>query len=102
RYAEAEQVARVVVNIYTDLGYLEDNRLIVGARVQLANTLNMQRRYEDALEIYRSVDRAVANWDPARRDAVVNSSMRVYAMLASGDVADSVEMAKKYYEIQKK
>ncbi|MGZ5827787.1 MAG: CHAT domain-containing tetratricopeptide repeat protein [Xanthobacteraceae bacterium] len=100
RNKEAEQVAREIEGIYRQLGYADDSRAIVNARLLLANTLNMQRRYEDAADVYRGIDRATAKWEPAARDAAVNSATRVNALLFSNNTtdADAVEMARKYYE----
>ena len=51
------KIAREIEGIYRQLGQADDSRAIVNARLLLASTLNMQRRYEDAAEIYRSVDK---------------------------------------------
>jgi CHAT domain-containing protein/tetratricopeptide (TPR) repeat protein len=100
RHQEAEQIARAIEDIYRDMGFPDDSRMIVSTRVLLANTLNMQRRYEDASEVYRGIDRAVAKWEPAQRDVAVNSANRVNALLFSNNMADAdaVDMARKYYE----
>jgi CHAT domain-containing protein len=100
RNQEAEQVAREIEGIYRQLGYTDDSRAIVNTRLLLANTLNMQRRFEDAAEVYRGVDLATAKWEPAARDAAVNSATRVNALLFSNNTtdADAVDMARKYYE----
>ncbi len=100
RHEETEKIAREIEGIYRELGQPDDSRAIVSARLLLANTLNMQRRFEDAAEVYRGVDRATVNWPMAQREAAVNSASRVNALLSSNNTtdADAVDMSRKYYE----
>ncbi|HVG52016.1 MAG TPA: CHAT domain-containing protein, partial [Xanthobacteraceae bacterium] len=103
RYVEAEKVTREIEAIYRQLGFPEDSRAIVNTRVQLANALNSQRRFEESAEVYRGIDAATAKWDPKAREATINSSHRVNALLNSNNTtdADAVEMSRKFYEINK-
>ena len=95
RQQEAEKIAIEIEGIYRQLGQPDDSRAIVNTRLLLASTLNMQRCFEDAAEVYRSVDRATVNWPPAQREAAVNSASRVNALLSSNNTtdADSVDMS---------
>jgi tetratricopeptide (TPR) repeat protein len=69
RYAEAEQLARVSLEISRTVGVGEDSLSNVQQLSQLGGILNLQRKGRDAIAIYAQIDKAIANWEPARRQA---------------------------------
>jgi len=55
RYAEAETLARAVVDIYEKAGTAPESVLLAGARAQLATALAFQLRYREALAEYEKI-----------------------------------------------
>ena len=69
RYAEAEQLARVALDINQTLGIAPDSQSTVSLLSQLAAILNLQRKRAEASETFDRIDKAIANWDPLRRQS---------------------------------
>ena len=98
RNDEAGKLTLSMLEIYRGMNFPDEAPPVVGARLLMAQFLNLQRRYEDSTKVYQEVDKAVANWEPSRREAVTNSMSRVNALLYAGNAADALEMAKKTLE----
>lgn len=101
RYAEAEQLARANIEIYKGMGYPDDAYWPIYAKINLAEITNFRRRPKETEEIYTEIDTATAKWPAARRDAIMNTTIRVVAMIVNGHAADAINVAKRAVEIAK-
>ncbi|MBS0533298.1 MAG: CHAT domain-containing protein [Proteobacteria bacterium] len=93
RYDEAEKLARSALEIRTSMGAAEDSQLTVGVLSQLASILTLERKHDDAAPIYAQIEKAAANWEPKRRDAVLVNGARVSALYAAGRIEDGIVLA---------
>ena len=98
RNAEAEQLVRTIIEIYKGMKFPDNSPPAVNARVQLANILNAQRRFEDAAKVYQEIDRLVVGWEPSRRETISSGLARVSVMLVTGSATEALEMARNTLE----
>ena len=77
RYAEAEQLARVGLEISRTVGVAEDSLSKVQQLSQLGSILNLQRKGREAIAVFAQIDKAIANWEPARRQTFELSGGRI-------------------------
>lgn len=84
RYAEAEKLQREVVDIYRGLGYAPESAQMVNANISLAQTLNLQRKTDDATKLFDQIDDWTAKWEPSRREASAGGLARVSILLSQG------------------
>lgn len=100
RYAEAEQLTRVCLEISRTVGVAEDSLANVQLLSQLAGTLNLQRKGRDAIAIHAQIDKAIANWEPARRQSFELSGSRISSLYASGQVEAGIAAAEQLLKRQ--
>ncbi|MET3907610.1 CHAT domain-containing protein [Bradyrhizobium sp. S3.3.6] len=86
RYAEAERLGRVALEISKTVGVPDDSQVTVQLLSQLASILTLQRKTSDANEIYATIDKAVANWDPKRRQVFELNPSRILSLYGSGQL----------------
>ena len=84
RYAEAEQLVRVALEIIRTVGIAEDSQSNVQTLSQLGGILNLQRKGRDAIAVFAQIDKAIAGWEPARRQVFELSGGRVAARSWAG------------------
>jgi CHAT domain-containing protein len=84
RYAEAEQLMRVLLDINLAVGVADDSQSTVRELSGLATILNLQHKRKEAIAIYAEIDKAMANWDPQRRQLFDLSGSRINSLYASG------------------
>jgi CHAT domain-containing protein len=94
RYAEAEQLARVAIEINQTFGVAEDSTSTVQLLSQLGNILTMERKRE-AVEIYGRIDKAIANWDARPRQIYELNPSRILALYNSGQVDAGIAAAER-------
>jgi CHAT domain-containing protein len=94
RYAEAEQLARVAIEINKTFGVAEDSPSSVQLLSQLGGILTMQRKPE-AIEIYARIDKAIASWEPRPRQIYELNPSRILALYASGQVDTGIAAAER-------
>ncbi|HTO59893.1 MAG TPA: CHAT domain-containing tetratricopeptide repeat protein [Bradyrhizobium sp.] len=94
RYAEAEQLARVAIEINKTFGVAEDSPSSVGLLSQLGNILTMQRKPE-AVEIYGRIDKAIATWEPRQRQIYELNPSRILALYNSGQLDTGIAAAER-------
>ncbi len=102
RYAEAEQLARTIVEIYRTLGYREDTQSLVDAMVLHASTLNLVQRNADAAAIYDRIEVVTRNWDSNRRLTVIGGLSRVSTLINAQNPTAAIEVARNVYEQTRK
>ena len=94
RYAEAEQLTRVTLEINQTVGVAENSPSTVGLLSQLGGILTMQRKPE-AIDIYGRIDKAIAGWDPQPRQIYELNPSRILALYASGQVDAGIAAAER-------
>jgi CHAT domain-containing protein len=94
RYTEAEQLARVAIDINQTVGVAENSPSTVGLLSQLGGILTMQRKPE-AVDIYGRIDKAIAGWDPQQRQIFELNPSRILALYASGQVDTGIAAAER-------
>jgi CHAT domain-containing protein len=93
RYADAEKLVRVAIDINRTIGVTPEAYSSVQLLSQLGSILNFQRKYEDAIAVYAEIDKAIANWDPQRRQAFEINGSRVTSLYASGQTEAGIAVA---------
>jgi tetratricopeptide (TPR) repeat protein len=93
RFGEAEQLIRTSLEIQRTLGTSDDTYTSATILARLGAVLDLQGRQAEAVEIYASLDRAVANWDAMQRDALTLNASRVYLLYTAGQVETGIAAA---------
>ncbi|WFU38462.1 CHAT domain-containing protein [Bradyrhizobium sp. CB82] len=100
RYEEAEQLGRVELEINTTVGVPEDSQATVQLLSQLAGILTVSRKTPEANEMYARIDKAVANWDPQRRQVFELNPSRILSLYASGQIEAGIAAAEQLVKKQ--
>ncbi|MBV9347543.1 MAG: CHAT domain-containing protein, partial [Pseudolabrys sp.] len=93
RYADAEKIVKAAVDVQTAVGVAEDSQNYVTTLSQYASILTLQRKDKEANEIYGQIERAVAKWEPLRRDNVLTSGSRITSLYAANRIDDGIVVA---------
>ena len=86
RYAEAETLMRTALDINRTIGVADDSQTIVHELSGLAMVLNLQHKRKEAIAVYAEIDKATANWDPQRRQALDLNGSRINSYYAAGQI----------------
>ena len=100
RYAEAEQLVRVGLDISRTVGVADDAQSNVQQLSQLGNILNLQRKGREAIAVFAQIDKAIANWEPARRQTFELSGGRITSLYASGQIEAGIAAAEQLVKKQ--
>jgi CHAT domain-containing protein len=93
RYGEAEQLARVALDINRTVGVADDAQSTAQILSNLGSILNLERKPKESAAIYAELDKAIASWDPRRRQAFDLNGSRIYSLYASGQIAAGIAAA---------
>jgi CHAT domain-containing protein len=93
RYAESEKLTRSSIEIMSTIGVAEDSPVMVSTLSQLGNILTLQRKDADAMEVYAQLERAIAKWEPVRREAFLLNSSRIVALYSAGRIDAGIAAA---------
>lgn len=93
RYADAESLMRTALDINRTVGVAEDSQVIVRELSGLATVLNLQHKRKDAIAVYAEIDKATANWDPRRREALDLNGSRINSYYAAGQIDRGITSA---------
>jgi CHAT domain-containing protein len=93
RYREAETLIRVAIDINQTVGVADDSSPSVQYLSHLGAVLNLQRRYREAIAVYDKLDKAIANWDPRRRQVFELNTGRIYSLYAAGQIDAGIAAA---------
>lgn len=99
RYAEAEQLTRVAIEINKTIGISEDSQSTVQILSQLGGILTLQRKRE-ATAIYDRIDKSIANWEPQRRQIFELNPSRILSLYSSGQIEAGVAAAEQLVKRQ--
>ncbi len=100
RYAEAEQLIRVSLEINRTVGVADDSVATVQLLSQLGGVLNLQRKGKDAISVFAQIDKAIQTWDPARRQAFELNGARITSLYVSGQVEAGIAAAQQLVKKQ--
>ena len=93
RYREAEKLVRAALEINQTVGIAEDSSANVKYLSHLGAVLNLQRRFREAVAVYTKLDKAIANWDPQRRQVFELNTGRIYSLYAAGQTDAGIAAA---------
>jgi tetratricopeptide (TPR) repeat protein len=86
RYPEAEQLIRAALDIQRTLGIGDDSHSSAQVLSQLAGILNIQGKGREAAAVYAELDKAIAKWEPQRRQVFELQGGRIYSLYATGQI----------------
>ena len=93
RYGEAEKLARTALDINRTLNISDDAQSNAQILSQLGAILTFQRKLPEAASVYTELDKAIAKWEPRRREVLELNGSRINAMFASGQTKAGLEAA---------
>lgn len=93
RYAEAERLTLVSIEINRVVGVAEDSQSTAQLLSNLGGIFNLQRKRKDAAAIYAQLDQAIAKWEPQRRQTFELNGSRIYSLYASGQIEAGIAAA---------
>ncbi len=100
RYHEAEQLARVALEINKTVGVPDDSPPTVQMLSSLAGILNLQRKNAEASEIFARIDKSIANWEPQRRQIIELNPARILALYDSDQLDAGIAAAEQLVKNQ--
>jgi CHAT domain-containing protein len=100
RYAEAEQLARVCLEINRTVGVAEASEPTVQLMSKLGGILNLERKDREAITVYAQIDKAIANWEPLRRQNFELNGSRIMSLYASGQLDAGIAAAEQLVKKQ--
>ena len=86
RFEEAEKLARVSLDIQRTLGIGDDSQTSAQILSQLGAVLTFERKLPEAAAAYAELDKAIAKWEPQRREVLELNGSRIDALLGSGQI----------------
>ena len=84
RYEEAEKLTRTALEINRTLNIGDDTQNSAYILSQLGAILTFERKLTEAAAVYTELDKAMAKWEPRRREVLELNGSRINAMFASG------------------
>jgi CHAT domain-containing protein len=93
RYGEAENLARVALDINSTVGVAEDSQTTAQILSKLAGILTLEHKREQAEQFYAKLDRAVSRWEPNRREALDVNPGRILSLYAAKQLNSGLSAA---------
>lgn len=93
RYDEAEKLARVSLEIYKTVGVPDSSQATVQLVSQLAGILTLRRKNDQANEMFARIDKAIANWEPQRRQVFELNPARILSLYNAGQLDAGIAAA---------
>ena len=93
RYEEAEKLTRTALEINRTLNIGDDTQTGAQTLSQLGAILTFERKLTDAAAVYAELDKAMAKWEPKRREVLELNGSRINAMFASGQTQAGLAVA---------
>lgn len=100
RYDEAEKLGRVALEINKTVGVPEDSQATVQLVSQVAGILTLQRKNAEANEMFARIDKAIANWEPQRRQVFELNPSRILSLYNSGQLDAGIAAAEQLLKKQ--
>ena len=79
RYEEAEKLARTALEINRTLNIGDDSQYSAQILSQLGAILTFERKLPEAAAVYAELDKAIAKWEPQRREVLELNGSRINA-----------------------
>jgi CHAT domain-containing protein len=95
RFEEAGNLTRTAIDINRTLGVPDSSLLTVELLSQLGSLHVLNQNPEAAASVYADLDRAMEDWEPARREAFEISGSRITALYASKRVEAGIDAAER-------
>jgi CHAT domain-containing protein len=95
RFAEAEQLARVQIDVQKTLGLPQDSQMHASSLNQLASILNLLGRWNDATTVYVELETATKDWEPARREGLQLNSERIATLYDTNNLQAGIAAAER-------
>lgn len=93
RYADAELLIRSALDIQRTVGIGDGTQFSAQILSQLGAVLNFQRKPTEAATVYAELDKAIAKWEPGRKQVLELNGSRISALYASGQVDAGIAAA---------
>ena len=93
RYEEAEKLTRISLEVLRTVGVGDDAQSNAQVLSQLGSVLTFQRKLTEAAAVYAELDKAMAKWEPKRREVLELNGSRINAMFASGQTQAGLDAA---------
>src|SRR5262245_14269610 len=95
RFSEAEQLTRQQLDIFEKLGVAKDTQNYAIVLSQLASTLNLQGRWEDASKVYASLEDATKTWEPVRRERLMLNTEHIVMQFNTNNLQAGIAAAER-------
>jgi CHAT domain-containing protein len=100
RYQEAERLSRTALEVQGTLGISDDSPESVRILSELGNILIAERKGKEAAVVYEQLDKAIAQWTPAQREAFELNGSRIASLYATGQVDAGIAAAQELVKRQ--
>lgn len=100
RLMEAEKMARTAAEIFHEIGYDENAPAALATIRAVANTLVLQRRWQEAAELYAKMIAATADWSEGRARVIRRSPARILTMARTGHGNDAADVATQMVQVK--
>jgi tetratricopeptide (TPR) repeat protein len=86
RYADAEKLIRSALDIQRTVAIGDDSQYSAQILSQLGAVLTFQNKVPEAAKVYVELDKAIAKWEPRRKEVLELNGSRITALYASGQI----------------
>ena len=86
RYADAEKLYRAALDIQRTIGISDESQTTASTLSHLGAVLVFQRKAKEAAATYAELEKAIANWEPGRKQLLELNGSRITALYASGQI----------------
>ncbi|WP_245284416.1 CHAT domain-containing tetratricopeptide repeat protein [Bradyrhizobium sp. WSM2254] len=93
RYGDAEKLIRSALDIQRTVGIGDDSQYSAQILSQLGAVLTFQGKVPEAAQAYAELDKAIAKWEPKRKEVLELSGSRIFALYASGQIEAGITAA---------
>jgi CHAT domain-containing protein len=99
RYIEAEQLARVALEITRVMGIAPDSQATAKLLLGLGSILSLQDKTVEAAAVFAELDQSIAAWDSQRRRRFELDDWRVHALYGSGQIDAGIAASRERLEL---
>jgi len=93
RYGDGEKLIRSALDIQRTIGIGDGTQYSAQMLSQLGAVLTFQRKIPEAAQAYADLDKAIAGWEPSRRQHLELNGSRISALYSSGQVEAGITAA---------
>ncbi|WP_291859760.1 CHAT domain-containing protein [Bradyrhizobium sp.] len=93
RYADAEKLIRSALDIQRTVGIADNSQVSAQILSQLGSVLAFQRKSNEAASVYAELDKAIAKWEPGRKQVLELNGSRISTLYASGQIEAGIAAA---------